>query len=91
LDAFRASPSKFDLVISDRGMPNMNGEQFARELISIRPGLPIILCTGFSDEKDEHHARALGVKGFLKKPVATGDLAEMVRKLLDDVNSSDRK
>ncbi len=91
LDAFRANPSEFELVISDRGMPNMTGEQLARELISIRPGLPIILCTGFSDEKDEHHARALGVKGFLKKPVATGDLAEMVRKLLDDVNSSARK
>jgi nitrogen-specific signal transduction histidine kinase/ActR/RegA family two-component response regulator len=84
LDAFRANPSKFDLVISDRGMPNMTGDQLARELISIRPEIPIILCTGFSDENDERRARDLGVKGFLKKPVATGELAEMVRKVLDD-------
>ena len=81
-------PSKFDLVISDRGMPNMTGEQLARELISIRPEIPIILCTGFSDENDEQHAREMGVKGFLKKPVATGDLAEMVRKVLDDAKRS---
>ncbi len=84
LDAFRANPSKFDLVISDRGMPNMTGVQLARELITIRPGILIILCTGFSDENDENHARAIGIKGFLKKPVATGDLAEMVRKVLDE-------
>ena len=84
LDAFRANPSKFDLVISDRGMPNMTGEQLARELISIRPNIPVILCTGFSDENDERRARNLGVKGFLKKPVATGDIAEMVRKVLDE-------
>jgi PAS domain S-box-containing protein len=88
LDAFRADPLKFDLVISDRGMPNMTGEQLARELISIRPEMPIILCTGFSDENDERRARDLGVKGFLKKPVATGDLAEMVRKVLDAAKDS---
>jgi hypothetical protein len=45
----------------------------------IRPGIPIILCKGFSDENDEQHAKAIGVKGFLMKPVATGDPAEMVR------------
>ena len=84
LDAFRANPSSFDLVISDRGMPNMTGEQFARELISIEPGIPIIICTGFSDEKDENRARGIGVKGFLKKPVSRGDLAEMVRRVLNE-------
>jgi CheY-like chemotaxis protein len=85
LEVFRANPSQFDLVISDRGMPNMTGEQLAGELISIRPEIPIILCTGFSDVNDELHARAMGVKGFLMKPVATGDLASMVRKVLDEV------
>ncbi len=84
LDAFRANPSKFDIVISDRGMPNMTGDQLARELISIRSEIPIILCTGFSDETDEQRAKAMGVKGFLMKPVATGDLATMVRKVLDE-------
>ncbi|MFH0996010.1 MAG: PAS domain S-box protein [Pseudomonadota bacterium] len=84
LEAFRAEPSKFDLVISDKGMPNMTGIHLARELISIRPDIPIIICTGFSDENDEQHTKEMGVKGFLKKPVATGDLAEMVRKVLGE-------
>jgi DNA-binding NarL/FixJ family response regulator len=50
----------------------------------------VIICTGFSDENDEQRAREIGVKGFLKKPVATGDLAEMVRKVLDEVSESKR-
>jgi PAS domain S-box-containing protein len=90
LAAFKANPDNFDLVISDKGMPNITGEQLARELLSIRPRIPIIICSGFSDENDEQQAISLGVKGFLKKPVATGDLAEMVRKVLDDADDSTR-
>ena len=84
LAAFKANPNNFDLVISDRGMPNMTGEQLARALISIRPEISIIICTGFSDVNDERQAKSIGIKGFLKKPVATVDLAEMVRKVLND-------
>ena len=84
LYAFKANPGNFDLVISDRGMPNMTGDQLAEELISIRPDIPIIICTGFSDENEEQRTRDLGIKGLLKKPVARSDLAEMVRKVLDE-------
>jgi len=52
------------------------------------PGIPIILCTGFSNENDVKRANAMGVKGFLMKPVAIGDLAEMVRKVLDEVTEN---
>jgi DNA-binding NtrC family response regulator len=90
LAAFKANPGNFDLVISDRGMPNMTGDQLAAELISIRPGIPIIICSGFGDEKDVQRGKAMGVKGFLMKPVAIGDLAEMVRKVLDDVAEGER-
>ena len=84
LAVFKANPGNFDLVISDRGMPLMTGEQLATELILIKPGIPIIICTGLSDENDVKRAKAMGVKGFLMKPVAIGDLAEMVRKVLDE-------
>jgi two-component system cell cycle sensor histidine kinase/response regulator CckA len=67
LDAFRANPSKFEIVISDRGIQNMTGEQLACELISIKPGIPIIICTGFSDENKEKQAQAVSIKGFLMK------------------------
>ena len=83
LAAFKSDPGDYDLVISDRGMPNMTGEQLAKELMAIRSELPIILCTGFSNEADEQYARVLGVKGFLMKPVTKADLAAMIRKVLD--------
>jgi PAS domain S-box-containing protein len=83
LAAFKADPNGFDLVISDRGMPNMTGEQLAKELMAIRPGMPIILCTGFGNETDELHAMGMGIKGFLIKPVAKADLAATVRNVLD--------
>ncbi len=66
----------------------MIGEQLAGELISIRPGIPIIICTGFSDAADEQRGRAMGIKGYLMKPVAAGDLAVMVRKVLDGAPDS---
>jgi len=84
LDAFKADPDAFDLVISDRGMPKMIGDQLARELMAIRPGIPIILCTGFSNETDAQRVRDMGVKGFLMKPVAKADLAAMIRNVLDE-------
>jgi CheY-like chemotaxis protein len=84
LAAFKVNPDNFDLVISDRGMPLMTGDQLAGELIAIRPGIPIILCTGFSNENDVNRAKAMGVKRFLMKPVAIGDMAEMVRNVLDE-------
>ncbi|MGD9971945.1 MAG: response regulator, partial [Desulfatirhabdiaceae bacterium] len=73
-----------DLVITDRSMPNMTGDQLAKELISIKPGIPIIICTGFSNEKDTQRTGETGIKGFLMKPVTAGDLAEMVRNVLDE-------
>jgi two-component system sensor histidine kinase TtrS len=83
LAAFKANPGNFDLVISDRGMPLMTGEQLAMELILIKPGIPVIICTGFSNEDDKQQAMDMGIKGFLIKPVSLDDMAAMVRQVLD--------
>ncbi len=88
LDTFKDNPDDFDLVISDRGMPDMTGEQLAGELMSIRPGIPIVLCTGFSSEIDEQRSRNMGIRGLLIKPLSKADLAEMVRKVLDEASES---
>jgi CheY-like chemotaxis protein len=64
-------------------MPKMTGERLARELISIRPEIPIILCTGFSEQIDEQKAKAIGVKAFLMKPLTLGRLAETVRAVMN--------
>ncbi len=83
LETFRERPQEFDLVITDMTMPNMTGASLARNLMDIRPGLPIILCTGFSEIINEDKAKALGVKEYLQKPVAKREMAMKVRRALD--------
>jgi PAS domain S-box-containing protein len=83
LDAFRARPDRFDLVITDMTMPQMTGERLAQALIEIRPDLPVILCTGYSERITEEMASALGIKAFLLKPLSAHDLAKKVRDTLD--------
>jgi PAS domain S-box-containing protein len=85
LEAFRAQPHAFDLVITDQTMPQMTGEHLTREIMSIRPGTPVILCTGFSDRMDEEKAKAMGIRGFIMKPVLLRDLADAVWRALDRV------
>jgi nitrogen-specific signal transduction histidine kinase/CheY-like chemotaxis protein len=84
LAAFQADPAGFDLVMSDLSMPQMSGLVLARRLRAIRPELPIILCTGFSEQADEAAARAAGVREFLFKPLLLHELAQAVRRALDE-------
>jgi PAS domain S-box-containing protein len=83
LEAFRANPNRFDLVITDTTMPNMTGAFLATEMLRIRPGLPIILTTGFSEKINEAEAKKIGIKEFIMKPVSLGNLAQAVRRVLD--------
>ena len=86
LETFLKQPGNkpFDLVITDMTMPSMTGLGFARELLRLKPGLPIIICTGFSEHIGPERIEKLGIKGFLMKPVTLRDLAVLVRKVLDD-------
>ena len=84
LEKFKMDPYAFDLVLTDMSMPNMTGEKLAKELISIRPDIPVILCTGFSERIDKEKAEILGIKGYLMKPIVNRDMAETVRKVLDE-------
>ncbi len=88
LAAFKANPKNFDLIITDMTMPNLTGDKLAKEVLSIRPGIPIIICTGFSTRINEQKARAMGIKGFLFKPVAGAQMAKLVRDVLDEVKGS---
>ena len=84
LEVFLSNPYRFDLVITDMTMPNMTGDKLLQELIKVRPDVPVILCTGFSEMISEEKSLTLGVKGFLMKPVAIHDLSNMIRKVLDN-------
>ncbi|MEE8304107.1 MAG: response regulator, partial [Candidatus Tectomicrobia bacterium] len=83
LEAFRVSPQRFDLVITDQTMPQMTGEQLTQELRRIRPDIPIILCTGFSHVMHADKAQALGINAFLMKPLVIDDLGREIRRVLD--------
>lgn len=83
LALFRLQPKAFDIVVTDQTMPDLTGIQLASEILSIRPGLPVILCTGFSHTVTEESARAAGIKGFVMKPLTKKELARTVRKVLD--------
>jgi CheY-like chemotaxis protein len=83
LEVFRESMDKFDLVITDLTMPNMTGDKLAGELMNIRPDIPIIICTGFSERMTKKRAEALGIKGFIMKPLVTSDLAKLIREVID--------
>ena len=88
LETFNSNPDGYDLVISDMTMPNMTGDQLAIKLMSIRPDIPIVICTGFSERINKEQAEAHKVKGFLMKPVVKSEMAQMVRKVLDEAKIS---
>jgi two-component system, cell cycle sensor histidine kinase and response regulator CckA len=83
LALFRLDPSRFDLVITDQTMPELTGIDLAKEIMVIRPDIPVILCTGFSHLVDADSARTAGIRGFAMKPLTKREIAKSIRKLLD--------
>lgn len=83
LALFREHPNRFDLVFTDTTMPHMPGDTLARELMKIRPDIPVVLCTGHSERITKEMAKKMGIKAFLMKPLTMQDLAKVVRKALE--------
>jgi len=81
LEAFRNNPQSFDLVITDQTMPNMTGKDLARALISLRSDIPVILCTGFSEQIDEKKAADIGISAFVMKPIVMREMARKIREV----------
>jgi PAS domain S-box-containing protein len=87
LELFKTQANTFDLVITDMTMPKMTGDILTRELIRIKPDIPVILCTGFSAKMDDQKAKTQGIKAFILKPIVKREIAEIIRKVLDGKNS----
>ncbi len=83
LDLFRNNPAAYDLVITDMSMPVMAGDKMARQMMEVRPDIPIILCTGFNADITEEIAMEMGFKGYLMKPTSFNEMARAVRQVLD--------
>jgi PAS domain S-box-containing protein len=86
LELFRLRADQFDLVITDQTMPHMNGLELSREFLAIRPNIPIILCSGFSEMISTEEIKNIGIKEFLMKPILLGEIAQTIRKVLERKN-----
>ncbi len=84
LEIFKARPAAFDLVVTDMTMPGLTGRALARELMTMRPELPVILCTGFSELINGKGAMEAGIREFVTKPYVIGALASTIRRVLDE-------
>jgi CheY-like chemotaxis protein len=87
MDAVKLFPSlkdELDLVITDQTMPLLTGDALARQLLDLKPDLPIILITGYSEKVTEEQTRAMGIGALLLKPIAVQDLAVTIRRVLDE-------
>ncbi len=87
LEIFRDSPDAFDLVISDVSMPEMTGDQLARIILEIRPDIPVILVSGYSERINDAEAEKLGVRAYAVKPLNKEKLLKTVRRVLDQLKS----
>lgn len=83
LQLFKTNPDKYDLVISDQTMPEITGEALCREILRIRPDVPIVMCTGYSVKIDKDKAQSLGITNFLMKPATRTELAATIRESID--------
>ncbi len=83
LDLFKSDPDAFELVITDMTMPRMSGLQLTTEIRKIRPDIPVIICTGFSDQINEKNSSASGVQGYVAKPVRLKEIGKIIRDVLD--------
>ncbi len=82
-DEFKTNPANIDLVITDMTMPYKTGFELARDLLEIRPDLPVILCTGYNERISEEKAISIGIRKFLNKPIDQDVLASVIREELD--------
>ena len=86
LKVFKANPNQFDLIISDMTMPQMTGLELANEIKRLRPDIPFIICTGFSEQINGDIYKELGIQSFLTKPVIKKEMAQAIRNALDRDN-----
>ena len=87
LRLFLSEPDRFDLVITDMTMPRLTGTRLSEKMLEVKPELPIILCTGFSASVDEKTVDAIGIKGFLSKPMIKKEMAVTIRKVLENAET----
>ena len=82
LQAFRAEPQRFDLVLTDETMPELTGTELSNEIRRLRPDIPIVLMSGYSGGRLAERASSAGVNDVLRKPLESRDIAESLARVL---------
>ena len=88
LELLRSDPTQFDLVITDMTMPHMTGEKLTAEILKIRPDIPIVLCTGYSEKIDEKKLDASSIRAYVMKPFVISEMANTIREVLDQAHNN---
>src|SRR5208283_4428935 len=83
LQFIKEKRNEIDILITDQTMPGMTGIELAKEVLTIRKDLPIILCTGFSNELNPERATAIGVNHIVMKPFGTNEIGKAIREAID--------
>jgi CheY-like chemotaxis protein len=84
LRLFEHDPSQFDLIITDLTMPAIPGDKLAAQTKALRPDIPIIMATGFSEQIMGQDLLNLGIAKIVLKPLLMRDIAIAIREVLDD-------
>jgi len=82
LYAFQKEPDGYDLVVTDMTMPKLSGDKLAAEILAIRPDMPVIICTGYSENLTKDDALKAGIRNYVMKPVVMAELATIIREAL---------
>jgi CheY-like chemotaxis protein len=91
LEALKSRPGEVDVVVTDLSMPGMTGPELAQEVLKIRPGLPMILCTGFNENAMQESAlRAKGFSALLMKPFTLNDFSHALAAALNGLRPFSR-
>ncbi|NBC28438.1 MAG: response regulator, partial [Spirochaetes bacterium] len=83
LETFRNYPDYYDVVITDQTMPKLTGLELGREIHKVRPGTPVIICTGYSEQMNEETAAREGFSNFLMKPLQDRELVAAIEHALE--------
>jgi signal transduction histidine kinase/CheY-like chemotaxis protein len=82
LEFFIRQLGSIDLLVTDEAMPGLSGMLLAEKMLTIKPDLPIVLCTGYSEHATPEAIEKIGIKGFFHKPINMNELAQKIQALL---------
>jgi PAS domain S-box-containing protein len=83
LEAFRAAPERFDVVLTDEVMPELSGTQLALRVRELRPGLPVVIASGHGGPELRRRARDAGVSQVVSKPYESATIAQALAAALN--------